>query len=126
MRLIRRIHNYLGVFFAPLLLFFVGTGWYQSFNPDRLKSPSEAESLAQKLRVVHTDQIFPSAGEVRRPASPRPFRALVSAMAAAMIVTTGLGLVLAFRVGRSRWPVVVALVAGLILPMLLLWAGQRR
>ena len=59
MKLLRRIHLFLGVFFAPLLLFFVGTGWYQTFDPARIKSPGEAETLVQKLRVVHTDHIYP-------------------------------------------------------------------
>ena len=35
MKLIRRIHLYLGCFFTPLLIFYVATGWYQTVNPDR-------------------------------------------------------------------------------------------
>jgi len=35
MKKLRRVHLYLGCFFAPLLIFYVVTGWYQTVNPDR-------------------------------------------------------------------------------------------
>lgn len=124
MKHLRRLHLYLGCFFAPLLLFFVASGWYQTVNPDRLKSVSEAESLPQKLRVVHTDQIYPSDHELRRPSSPRAFQALVVTMSAALIATTVLGVVLAFRTSRRAWPVATALGLGLLVPVAVLWLGR--
>src|SRR5690349_4084082 len=105
MRQLRRIHTYLGCFFAPLLLFFVLTGWYQTVNHDRLKSPGEAETLLQKLRTVHVDQIYPSDREIMRPSSPHLFQYLVVAMAVALVITLILGVILAFRSTRTRWPV---------------------
>ncbi len=125
MKFIRKLHLYLGVFFAPLLLFYIGSGLYQTVNPARLKSPAEAESLVQKFRVVHTDQIYPGGGDVRRQ-SPKGFQALVMAMSLAMIVSTLLGLVLAFKFTRQRWPVWLALLLGTSAPILMLWLGQRR
>ncbi len=125
MKRLRQLHLYLGVFFAPLLIFFIGTGWYQTVTPDRLKSPSEAESIVQKLRVVHTDQIYPETGVIRQKGSPKLFRALVVVMSVALIVTTVLGLVLAFKFSRSLWPVVASLGLGLLVPLLILWVGQR-
>jgi uncharacterized iron-regulated membrane protein len=118
-------HLYLGVFFAPLLLFFIGTGWYQIQNRDRLKDASEAETLVQKFRVVHTDQIYPSEQEFKRRSSPKWFGALVGTMSAAMIITTVLGLVLAFRFSRNPWPACLALGMGILVPILVLWAGQQ-
>lgn len=118
-------HLYLGVFFAPLLLFFIGTGWYQIQNRDRLKDPSEAETLVQKFRVVHTDQIYPSEQEFKRRSSPKWFGALVGTMSAAMMITTVLGLVLAFRFSRNPWPACLALGLGILVPILVLWAGQQ-
>lgn len=126
MRRLRQYHLYLGVFFAPLLLFFVATGWYQVNNRDRLKDPSEAETLVQKFRVVHTDQIYPSEQEFKKRSSPRIFGALVGMMSAAIVATTLLGVVLAFRTQRGPWGAVIALVLGVILPMALLWLGQQR
>jgi len=126
MRLLRRIHTYLGCFFAPLLLFFVLTGWYQTVNHDRLKSPAEAETILQRLRTVHVDQIYPSNHEVKRPSSPKLFQAFVVAMAVALVATVVLGVVLAFRSIRNPWPVAISLVLGVLLPALLLWLGHPR
>lgn len=124
MKALRRLHLYLGCFFAPLLLFFVGSGWYQTANPDRLKSPGEAETLVQKLRVVHTDQIYPGDREFSRPSSPRAFRILVYSMSGALVATTLLGVVLAFRAVRSKWPVWLALGLGLLAPVAVLYVGR--
>jgi hypothetical protein len=123
-RRLRLYHLYLGVFFAPMLLFFIGTGWFQTQNRDRLKDPSEAETWVQKFRVVHTDQIYPSEQEFKKRSSPKLFSWLVGGMSAAMIATTVLGLVLAFRFNRSLTPVFVALVLGIAVPVLVLWAGH--
>jgi len=125
MRLLRRIHMYLGCFFAPLLLFYVLTGWYQTINHDRLKSPSEAETLLQHLREVHVDQIYPTDREVRHPSSPKLFQGLVVLMAIALVTTVILGVVLAFRSTRKVWPVLASLGLGLAVPVLLLWLGHR-
>jgi hypothetical protein len=126
MRFLRRAHLYLGCFFAPLLLFFVGTGLYQTLDEERLKQPGDAETLGQKLRVVHTDQIFPQTGARRPAAAPIGFKVLVSVMSAALIATTFMGVILAFKSVRSLAPVWVSLVLGLLVPMLILWLGQRR
>jgi hypothetical protein len=125
LKLFRRLHLYLGCFFAPILLLFIATGWYQTVNHDRMKSPSEAETWTQKLRVVHTDQIFPSNDEVQRPSSPRLFQLLVGTMSGAMIVTTLLGVILAFRMVRPAWLIVLVLLLGVLVPVGVLWLGQQ-
>ncbi len=126
MKLLRRLHLYLGCFFAPLLLFYILTGWYQTLNPNRLKSPSEAETLLQKFRVVHSDQIYPSENELDKPSSPKKYRALVVVMSIASTVMILIGLVLAFKTLRAKWPVWLSLVLGVVLPAFLLWLGQGR
>ena len=126
MKLLRRLHLYLGCFFAPLLLFYLLTGWYQTLNPNRLKSPSEAETLLHKFRVVHSDQIFPSENELDKPSSPKKYQALVVVMSIASTVMILIGLVLAFKTLRSQWPVWVSLTLGVVLPAFLLWLGQGR
>lgn len=125
MKRLRQLHLYLGVFFTPLLLFFVVTGWYQTVDVERLKSPSEAESLVQKLRVVHTDQIYPDTGVLRQKSSPALFRGLVVAMSVALILTTVLGLVLAFRFTKPVWAPWLVLGLGLLAPVVILWAARR-
>lgn len=126
MKFLRRVHLYLGVLYAPLLLFFLGTGWYQVMNPDRLKSTSEAETWVQKFRVIHTDQIYPRDGAAERVASPKVFQWLVYGMSAALILATLVGLVLAFRSVKPRWPVWLALIAGILIPVGVLWLGSAR
>ena len=124
MKNIRRLHLYLGCFFTPMLLFYILTGWYQTMNPNRIKSPSEAETLVQKLRVVHVDQIYPSEQEFQKPSKPKMFKALVVTMAIAATLTIVLGLVLAFRTLKNKVWVGLALGLGVLLPMLILWLGQ--
>jgi len=119
MRQLRRLHTYFGLFFAPLLIFFVGSGWYQLVDRDRLKDPSEAETLVQKLRVVHTDQIYPKLG-ARKQGSPTAFRVLSMVMSGAILVTTVLGIVLGIRSVRPRWLVWLLLGIGGAVPVLLL------
>lgn len=126
MKFIRRAHLFLGCFFTPLLLFYILTGWYQTVNQNRLKHPSEAETLLQKFRVVHSDQIYPAEQEFEKPSSPRYFKALVVVMSIAATVTIVLGLVLSFKLLKPVWPVWLCLVLGILLPMLMLWLGQKR
>jgi len=124
MKLIRRIHLFLGCFFAPLLLFYVCTGWYQSVTLRRNKGVGEADDLPSRLRSVHVDQIYPT--ESANAYSPWLFRALVVMMAVALIATIVLGVILAFRSIRQRWLVWLSLGLGFLVPVLFLWLGQRR
>jgi hypothetical protein len=126
MKFVRRAHLYLGCFFTPLLLFYILTGWYQTVNHHRLKHPSEAETLLQKFRVVHSDQIYPAEQEFEKPSSPKLFQGFVVLMSVAATLTVALGLVLSFKTLRPVWPVWACLVLGIVLPMLLLWLGQKR
>ncbi len=124
LRRIRQIHLYLGCFFAPLLLFYVGTGWYQTFQLDRRKSPAEAESLVSKLVAVHTDQIYPAT--FANSWSPALFKVLVAVMSLALIVTVVLGIVLSLRALKQRWLVWISLLLGVLLPAFTLWLGAKR
>ena len=47
-------------------------------------------------------------------------------MSVAATLTVALGLVLSFKTLRPVWPVWACLVLGIVLPMLLLWLGQKR
>ncbi len=125
-RAMRRAHLYLGCFFAPLLLFFILSGWYQTVNPDRLKTAADAETFLQKIRTVHVDQIYPGESEFDHPSSPKLFQRLVVVMSVAATVTMLLGVVLAFKVSRRTWPVWVSLGLGMLVPVLALWLGQGR
>jgi len=124
MKNLRRIHTFLGCFFAPLLLFFVVTGWYQTVTPDRKKGEGEADTLVTRLTTVHVDQHFPA--ESAQAYHTALFRYLVVIMCIALIATIALGVLLAFRSNRQRWQVWLSLALGLLVPVVLLWLGQSR
>jgi hypothetical protein len=121
---LRRLHLYLGVFFAPMLLFFIVTGWYQTAYQDRRKSVFEASAVMDRLRAVHADQTFPVASA--NSYSTAGFRWLVYVMSTALLATLLLGVVLAFRTMRKKWLVCLMLALGFAVPALCLWLGQRR
>jgi hypothetical protein len=123
MKLLRQIHLFLGCFFAPVLIFFVCTGWYQTVTHDRKKGLGDAETWVDRLSTVHVDQIYP--GAEAQSFSPAGFKAFVIAMSIALLATTLLGIFLAFRFSRRKWLVGLSLVLGFAVPMLLLWLGQK-
>jgi hypothetical protein len=124
MKLLRRLHLYLGCFFAPLLLFYVATGWFQTVTVDRRKGLGEAETWIDRLRSVHVDQIYPADSAMGY--SPKLFQILVVSMSIALLATIVIGVILAFKSIRQRWPVWLSLGLGIALPMFLLWIGQKR
>ena len=126
MKFLRRFHTYLGVFFAPLLLFFVATGWHQTVTIQRNKSAGQPGDWISNLSQVHVDQIFPTERGAEHGYSPALFRALVVTMSISLILTIGLGIFLAFRTHRRQWPVWFALAIGILVPVLFLWLGQKR
>jgi len=123
MKTLRRIHLYLGCFFAPLLLFYVITGWYQTVNPDRRKGVSDSQDLVSRLSRVHVEQYYPT--QSASGYSTRLFRVFIVIMANALIATVILGIILAFRTSRNKWPVWLSLALGIALPVILLWLGQK-
>lgn len=117
----RQLHTWLGVFFSPLLLLFICTGWWQTFtsDDDREKEKDFFNSLMARFSSVHTDDYFSHAGGSHE--ASEPFRILVGCMAAALIVTIILGLVLACQnAKKTRWNG-LALLLGILIPALLLY-----
>jgi len=123
MKTLRRVHLYLGCFFAPLLIFYVATGWYQTVNPDRRKGVSDSTDLISRLSRVHVEQYYPS--ESATGYRTYFFRLLVVLMAIALIATVILGIILAFRTSRNKWMVGLTIALGMALPAILLWLGQK-
>ena len=124
MKQIRRWHLFLSCFFAPLLLFYVATGWYQTLNSSRNKTSGERGELVSRLTSVHVDQISPD--DKVESYSPKLYQGLVVVMSICLIATVATGIYLAFMVGRPRWAVWVSLSLGVLLPVLFLWLGQSR
>jgi hypothetical protein len=121
-RWLRRLHTFLGVFFSPLLLLFVITGWWQTVTVNRNKGLGFGTSWIEKLSTIHVDNYFPLAGAHNY--STDLFKALVVIMAIGLLFTTLLGLVMAFRFAKRKASLVIILVAGILVPILLLYLGE--
>jgi hypothetical protein len=152
---IRRLHLYLGVFFAPAIIFFSFTGAMQTFSLHESR-PGEGAKPAwiAKLAEIHKNQRLaqprkPPAeepampnpqratdGPVRGPEpakeeqntkarsarpSPLPLKIFVLFMAVGLISTTLLGIWMAFKYNRDPKVVWGLLIAGAVLPVLLLY-----
>lgn len=138
MKSIRRVHAWLGVLFAPSIIFFALTGALQMFGLH--ESEGGAPGVVAKMAMVHTHQTATipqraargpraeappreeSAPQQPRPARPTtmPLKIFFLMMALSLIVSSVLGLWIAFTSKRDRALHVGLLVAGFILPVVLL------
>lgn len=110
MKQLRAIHLYLGCVFAPLLLFFAISGIWQTLG-------LQTEYL-QKISSIHTQAQWKDGSHL----GSLPLRILVVAMALSFVLTTVLGVVMAFKFGRSRTAAMVCLAFGVVIPVaLVLW-----
>jgi hypothetical protein len=119
MHRVRRIHTWLGVFFSPLLLLFVITGWWQTFVSEDDKDKGSFNAAMSKFSSIHTDDYF-----ARTPGdhhASHHFQILVGCMAAALIFTIVLGLMLAFQPGRKKGLTALAFGLGILVPAVILY-----
>ena len=118
MQRIRQIHLWLGVLFSPLIIFFAFTGMVQTFRwNDSLKNGSyTAPAWIVKMAAVHKNQQLARGGP-----SPLPLKWLVAIMSVGLIITTILGIYMAFKYERRHWLVWLMIVVGIVLPLALLF-----
>jgi hypothetical protein len=119
MKSLRSLHLYLGCLFAPMLIFFAVTGSWQLFNwheSKKGKTYTAPPSLAA-LSFVHKDAHIP--GTPGRQATPLRYFMLASAVG--LVVTTVIGIVMAYRFSNRPLVASICLLAGIALPGLLLW-----
>jgi hypothetical protein len=135
MRNIRLIHFYLGVFFAPLIIFFAFTGMLQVFklHESYRDTPGSQGDWVAWFGQFHKEQAWipPKVAPAKAaPAAPakapagslwaKPMKWLVASMGIALMATTFLGLYMAFEYpGRRKWTT-IALVAGIAIPLTLM------
>ena len=132
MKKVRQLHMYLGVFFAPSILFFAFSGSLQLFS---LHEGHHPEWIA-KLASIHKDQRIDAQRRGPPPTRPPEFhpdseehheskatlvlKCFFLAMAAGLFFTTLLGLYMAFKFQRSRRLVWISLLAGVAIPAALI------
>ena len=136
MKIIRKLHFYLGVLFAPTIVFFALSGALQILG---LHEGKDASALAAEMALIHKDQILHAPQRAPRPQAPKPETkpdeqkveqprpepphrsyALVAwflALALSLVVSTCLGIYMAFAYKRDRVVILSLLGAGIALPI---------
>jgi len=138
-KLIRRIHLFLGCFFTPLLLLYLLSGFYFVLKPARQKDDGEAQTFLQKIWWVHTAQEYPRTTaplDIEAENQPRTltdweadtqaFKILIYIMVVGAVATMALGIVLAIRTTKDKRPVYLSLALGVLLPCMILWFSQKQ
>jgi hypothetical protein len=140
---LRLAHFYLGVFFAPLIVFFAFTGvlqvfklheayrqvpgaqgkddwiaWFASFHKEQAWIAPKAE----RPNAERPGAAPPGAQPDSRGKDPvaQPMKWLVAAMGVALMLTTCIGLYIAFSYPKRRRGFFVALVTGIATPLALM------
>jgi len=124
-KVMRNIHLYLGVFFAPMLLFFLISGCWQTFNLHEASDDGtyKPPAIIKSLSSVHKDQRW--ADRRVKPKSSVPFQWLVFLMTIGLLTTTILGIVMAFKYTRP-WLVWFCLFLGVSIPCFLIWFARQQ
>ena len=119
LKAMRNIHLYLGVFFAPLLMFFLISGSWQTFGLHEASKSGDyvPPAIIKSLSQVHKDQRWVDSKKV--PKSSIPFQCLVVLMATGLLVTAILGIIMAFKYTKP-WIVWSCLFMGIAIPCFLL------
>jgi hypothetical protein len=143
MKVVRKVHLWLGMLFAPSIVFFAFSGALQIIG---LHEGADAPGWVSELALIHKDQMVsaparpprpPQADapkpdapkpDAPKPAAPRerphasaPLKLFFLLTALGLIVSTSLGVYLAFAYKRDRVTILALLGAGLLLPIISLF-----
>jgi hypothetical protein len=142
LRTLRRYHHYLGLFFAPMILLFSVSGALQTFRLQEARGyGGTPPNWIVWIASVHKDQGPPRppraeqpkpAGEAAKPRgeaeragpkrpSPLPLKIFVVLLSIALCASTITGVVIALSIRSMRRVSIAMLVAGTIVPLVLLW-----
>ncbi len=118
MQFLRRLHLYLGCLFAPALLLFATSGTWQLYRAQDSKKDGSytAPHILRVVSAVHTNSHLLG----KRVSEYTPLRTFSILAAAGLIISTILGVVMAFQFSRTVWTPVLCLGAGILLPIVLL------
>lgn len=138
LRWARQLHLLLGTFFAPGIIFFALSGALQTFGLHEAAPGSKDQPPVwlQKMAQVHKKQNLqlhpkrpgPAGQPERRPekapeqqSSNVPLKCFVAALSIGLVITSVLGVYMAFKFGRDKRQVWGLLAAGTVTPLLLLF-----
>jgi hypothetical protein len=147
MKSIRQLHFYIGIFFAPSIIFFAFSGALQTFSLHENKEPgSHHPEWIAKLAEIHKDQRLPQLTEEQvahaakpeeddaqpvsapksTPLAPKrkpslPLKVFVLFMSIGLMFSSFLGIYMAFKYNRDRRIIWSLLLGGTVLPIAVLF-----
>jgi hypothetical protein len=124
---IRTWHGWLGMLIAPSVVFFALTGALQMLNLHESHAGYHAPTLLEDAAAIHKDQALPDRPARDRSHAPAPhydgpqaaLKAYWIAVAAALVISTVMGVVLALRNRLQRRVNLVLLALGTLVPLIL-------
>lgn len=152
LKAIRLTHSYLGVLFAPTILFFSITGGLQMFSlhettrgssyvppailvhlsqlhkkgtlyvaPHKPAPPTAPKADTPKTDSAKPEEPKPSPSpDATAPPNPLPIKIFFAATALALVTSTCTGIVMAWKYARRKLVVAAVLLAGVVVPLMLL------
>lgn len=138
-RQLRQVHNYIGIFFAPAILFFALSGSFQTLGMHEDRGHGKPMAWVEWMGSIHKDQELPRARPPRKPeqhqaAAGKPARppqhrdsglsalkVFVLCLALALISSTLLGIVISYTNRKTRLLTSALLGAGALVPIGLLF-----
>jgi cytochrome bd-type quinol oxidase subunit 1 len=116
MNFLRRIHLYLGCFFAPMLVFFSVSGIWQVYGFQWVNGPN----ILTYLSTIHMGhQLFFKDPTKAYSLSSSYLEFFVVLMAASLVISILLGVIMAFKFGRGTLAL-ASLAAGALIPLILI------
>src|ERR1700744_2644702 len=115
MKILRALHLYLGCIFAPMLILFAVTGFWQTLGLNFLGHPFIA-----RLSTIHTGHGLKIGGSL----SSIYMRWFVLAMAISLVFTIVLGIFMAFKFGHRR-TAIYCLCGGIAVPLIFILLALR-
>ena len=115
-RTLRKVHLYLSCAVAPLLLFFIISGSWQTFMLHRGTKDNtyRPPAIVAQLSAVHTGQSLPRGGGAST--QKTPFRIIVVLMSVGLVHTMSIGVIMAVRVSQRKRRVWLTLAVGAVIP----------
>ena len=134
MATIRLAHYYAGVFFAPTIIFFALSGVLQVFKlhetyretPGAQGGPIAWMSQVHKESALIPPKVAPAAPAKAAPPKPErsaPFRWFAALMGVSLIGASLAGLWIAYNYPKRRRSYFATLIAGIVVPILILQLG---
>ena len=119
MRLLRRLHLYLGCLFAPVVILFAVSGSWQLFNFHKTKKDGSyvAPDSLVEISSIHMESHLE--GKTIRDFTP--LRYFMVAAAAGLVTTSLLGVIMAYRFSRRPLVATICLLLGVVVPGVILW-----